>query len=508
MPTINEKSISHPHYPIVYVRGYAMTMGEKEETFYDAYYGFSTTSVEKREAAPEDEFMVADVFEGQMIRLMKMKDYGYADSANRGLKDFHGNPARSIWISRFYDNDYIKDKTREITEHAKELAHLILNVIPGKLKQCGIENVDRDYKVILIAHSMGGLVCRTLIQNILPKIHGKAPASVIHKLVTIGTPHRGIDLGNVPDFMETIAAGTFNPFNSKIFRPDEIKKYLGLNKQDDAHSLGNSGFPIENCLCIIGSDHQSYSKVKLITGGFSDGLVKQDNAYVVTGSKNAEGKYPEAQTSFYANVHRAHSGFRGIVNSYETYENIQRFLFGDVKVRISLSNPVLNVPLKPKVTYFYDLEFALSIRGTGVYLHRRQQDPCENAMRFDRNVLANTKEIHLHTGFLNSALQITDDHFSYFLIKLRMLEYRKEDGFLWDHKYPSREIYSESLEVRVNETNHADYRWLSDMQDWQSLEGENGKYQLPLRQASSLTGTLNIEASSWNKIKATPVSVS
>jgi len=55
--------IVKPYYPIVYVRGYAMRAGEREETFNDTYYGFSATSVEKRQAPPPNHFE-ADVFEG------------------------------------------------------------------------------------------------------------------------------------------------------------------------------------------------------------------------------------------------------------------------------------------------------------------------------------------------------------------------------------------------------------------------------------------------------------
>ncbi len=40
--------IVKPYYPIVYVRGYAMRAGEREETFNDTYYGFSATSVENQ----------------------------------------------------------------------------------------------------------------------------------------------------------------------------------------------------------------------------------------------------------------------------------------------------------------------------------------------------------------------------------------------------------------------------------------------------------------------------
>ena len=124
--------------------------------------------------------------------------------------------------------------------------------------------------------------------------------------------------------------------------------------------------------------------MKELTRSISDGLVKQDNAYVVTGSPPAPGdRYPENRTCFYANVHRAHSGNRGIFNTLANYENIQRFLFGDTRAELSLEN----IDIKTAVSsdrFFYDFEFSFSIRNSGAYLHRRQQDPCENAIRLER----------------------------------------------------------------------------------------------------------------------------
>ena len=94
--------IQPPFYPIVYVRGYAMTENEREETFHDTYYGFAATSVEKRQVPPP-EYQRADMFEGQLIRFMKMGKFAYFDATNRGLEDSTDNPSRSLWVCRFYD---------------------------------------------------------------------------------------------------------------------------------------------------------------------------------------------------------------------------------------------------------------------------------------------------------------------------------------------------------------------------------------------------------------------
>ncbi len=497
--------IEPPYYPIVYVRGYAMRAAEREETFNDTYYGFSATSVEKRQAPPP-KYFEADVFEGQLIRFMKIKDYGYADSANRGIEIFHSNPSRSIWISRFYDQDVFTDKVRKIEDHAEDLYTLVCETIPRQLRQAGVDlgENDRDYKVILIAHSMGGLVCRTLIQNIMPHKpgpEGKDPKAWIYRFVTMGTPHRGIDLGRIPDTIENFVTSRLNPFDANIFQEERMRDYLKLDATYDVHSLGETtaahAFPVKRCLCIIGSDYRSYGAVKELTGSVSDGLVKQDHAYLVAGPPPLAGaEYPEDRMCFWANVHRAHSGARGIVNSFESYENIQRFLFGDTRAEISLDDIEIKTPPPGGGDrFFYDFEFSFSIRKSGAYLHRRQQDPCENAIRFERACIP--RRLLLHTAFMNSRLRDEGDRFSHFGGKVRVVEHRVKDGFLWDHEYPERPIYNESIEVRVGDTEMS-YRWLADGDEWKQMTRDlGGAFRVALRGTGALTGDLAIKPGVW-----------
>jgi hypothetical protein len=494
--------IEKPYYPIVYVRGYAMRAAEREETFNDTYYGFSATSVEKRQA-PAPQYFEADVFEGQLIRFMKIKDYGYADSVNRGIEVFHSNPSRSLWVARFYDQDVFRDTVRKIEDHAEDLYKLVCETIPARLRQTNVDlgPNDRDYKVILMAHSMGGLVCRTLIQNLLPVKYGKDPKDWIYRLVTMGTPHRGIDLGRIPDVLENFLTNKLNPFDANIFKDERMRDYLKLDARYDVHSLGDTAaprsFPVKRCFCLIGSDFRSYGVTKELTGSFSDGLVKQDHAYVVTGPRPAgDADYPVEQRSFWANVHRAHSGNRGIVNSYESYENIQRFLFGDTRAEISLENVQIKTDAPAKGDrYFYDFEFMFSIRKSGTFLHRRQQDPCENAIRLERAEIP--KRLFLHTAFLNSRLRDDGEPYSHFGGKIRVLEHRVKDGFLWDHEYPERPIYNESIEVRVGDTGMS-YRWLSDGDAWTDMKRDpSGTFRVAIRSAGSMTGDLVITPGIW-----------
>ena len=498
--------IEPPYYPVVYVRGYAMTATEREETFYDTYYGFSATSVERRDAPPPD-YARADLFEGQLIRFMKMGKYAYFDATNRGLEESPGNPSRSLWVCRFYDEDVLKDNLRSIEIHAEELRKLICETIPSRLKSCGVELGTglKDYKVVLIAHSMGGLVCRTVIQNLLPA-RNESPRDWVHRFVTLGTPHKGIELGRIPDFIERLVMRTTNPFDANIFEEKRMRQYLKLPAGYDPHSLGPTGtkhsFPPKRCLCVIGSDFESYGAVKHVTGDFSDGLVKQDRAYCVAGKPDAKGKYPFENKAHWANIHRAHSGRRGIVNSYESFENIHRFLFGNIKADIWLENIELGTAVEKNTDYYYDIEFALSIRGTPVYLHRREQRPCENAIRYSRDAIE-AKTVLLHTLFMNSDLQIGPEPYSHFKLEFRVRELAIKKGFLWDHEYPEKIIYAEDLEVRIGDFDEKlpgkelQFRWLSEGGDWQNSKKVENAFRIPLRKAGSVGGNFLVRATPW-----------
>lgn len=272
-----------------------------------------------------------------------------------------------------------------------------------------------------------------------------------------------------------------------------MRDYLRLGPGAQVNSLNNA-YPEGRCLCVIGSDYESYGAARKATGSHSDGLVRQNNAYI--------------KGAYYANVHRAHSGRRGIVNSFETYENVRRFLFGDTRVKLWLENLDLQIDAPPpNINEFYDIDFSLSVRGTGVYLHQRKQNPCENAQRFERSQFP-VGSVHLHTGFLDTKLRAAGEKFSHFLLAFRVAQHRIRDGFLFDHQYPERTIYSESMEVRVNlaaqgEEPKVQYRWLSettnleDQNSWRAPQLQGGVFRFPFRQADTLKGALCIQASAW-----------
>ena len=78
-------------------------------------------------------------------------------------------------------------------------------------------------------------------------------------------------------------------------------------------------------------------------------------------------------------MYRSHSGYFGIVNSEESYQNLVRFLFGDIRVDIWLDVEEIRLPEDvqkeadngKKIDALYQIEVLASPRGKLWYLTRR-----------------------------------------------------------------------------------------------------------------------------------------
>ena len=74
--------IERPCYPIIYVRGYAMTQDEIVQTTSTPFMSFEAGSTKIRQA--HDGRIMKFVFESPLVRLMK--DYGYLDNYASGAE--------------------------------------------------------------------------------------------------------------------------------------------------------------------------------------------------------------------------------------------------------------------------------------------------------------------------------------------------------------------------------------------------------------------------------------
>lgn len=314
--------------PLIYVRGFAGGQRGIDQAADDPFYGFNEGSTHIRVGRGGRPAFYQ--FEGPLLRLM---GEGYrpllrgdqrrllVEAAEQSL-----DPA-AIWVYRFYDASAstFGDKRPEpydIGRAAQGLADFI-GLVRSKTR--GTPRVN------LVAHSMGGLICRAALQR-----HLADPVGSVSKLCTIGTPHGGIDPslgGDVGDWIMK----NLDPNGAAIFHPDVMKTYLlpeGFdptqvpNRPDgkwDSRTMVGPFLP-SRVLSIVGTDARDYDVAFGLSsraiGEQSDGLVAIKDAYVKGSAR--------------AYVHRAHSGRYGLVNSEETYQNLRRFLLGSLRVEMEI----------------------------------------------------------------------------------------------------------------------------------------------------------------------------
>ncbi|HSS25477.1 MAG TPA: hypothetical protein VLL82_13990 [Mycobacterium sp.] len=367
--------------PIIYIRGYAGPTTGIDAQVDDPFYGFNRGATHVRvDGSGEPAFYQ---FEGPMLRLMIDHQYKLLVQGNQRAylenNDDGSVPADSIWVYRFYDqaattfaapprrpfyervfSDLGKHFTADgfnIESAAKGLYDLI------KLIQRKTNGTDK--RVLLVAHSMGGLIARCMIQKVAQD-QGDEAKNLVAKLFTYGTPHGGIvfQAGLMNWFEDVIG-----PAGSDIFSPEKMYGYLtpgckfGDHPPDgwDPQSIPAQVFDVNDVFCLIGTDSKDYGVSKVAVGPKSDGLVRIEHAYV-----------RKAHRAF---VFKSHSGSYGEVNSEEGYQNLRRFLFGRWQVRVDLIGlPSYAEVERAEPAAVWQADLRLSVRGLPIVLSEQKAD--------------------------------------------------------------------------------------------------------------------------------------
>lgn len=377
------------HYPIIYIRGYAGATVGVDAQVDDPFYGFNEGATHIR--VNGDGHPRFYQFEGPMLRLLIDEDYqllvrgdqsAYLQRAQDGTV-----ASNSIWVYRFYD----RAATTFATPPRQNILRKILSTIRRQVTVDGFDIEDAALglydlitlvrlktnadKVILVAHSMGGLVARCMMQKICreretrkhtgrtgPRIEAR---NLVDKFFTYGTPHGGIvfDAGPINWFEDAVG-----PAGSDVFAPAKMYGYLtpGVKfgakpkKSFDPKDLADS-LDTDNVFCLIGTNAKDYGIARSIVGPRSDGLVRIDNAYI-----------RKAHRAF---VYRSHSGRYGEVNSEEGYQSLRRFLFGRWGIRIGLEGlPRVPVDNGTGDRVAWQADMRLTIRGLPVMLTEQRAD--------------------------------------------------------------------------------------------------------------------------------------
>lgn len=507
--------------PIIYVRGYAMTRGDIDETTADPFCGFNLGSTVFRATADRKSPPRKFVFESPLVRLTS--DFGYSDVYTDGHDivdpdwDRASITRQSLIIYRYYDSasTLLGDGTTpKIEEFAKGLSRLI-----ARVRDLVCKDDPDSFRCYLVAHSMGGLVCRTFLQN--EKCDEAGSRRYVDKFFTYATPHNGIDMAglNVPEWLET--NDIYN------FSREHMAEYLNvqdLYKQTGRVDWLPAHVPLspEKVFCLIGTNRSDYEVAKGLSRTFagdgSDGLVRIENAWLCGAGADAK-PIPTAK----AFVYRSHSGYFGIVNSEESYQNLTRFLFGDVRVDIWLDIKDIRLPeavaAKEKagqeVNALYQFEVLASPRGKLWYLTRRIAEEDSVACLPYKN-WKSSSSLYVSTVFLALRAQVTGKSSLAYSMTLgvRVPDY-EVDRKLWiNEHYEGGYLFRDSVIIEIFPPGQDGGDWNIEC-EWQSQKGHvisttvptaglnNSRFTVPLAFGSATTtpginGELRFIVSRWN----------
>lgn len=489
-------------HPIIYVRGYAMTEAERDETAADPFCGFNLGSTVYRadidKSAPPKKF----VFESPVLRLAV--DFGYRTVYENGLDILdpdwkprsgpdgtpgRGIPQQSIVIYRYYDDgsSLLGDgKAKAIEDYARGLSDLVLKVKALVCERQGGDFDPAQFRCYLVAHSMGGLVVRALLQN--PKLGAAAARACIDKVFTYATPHNGIELAgfNTPSWLSMNEMNTFNR--------ERMAGFLNLKAAFKATGrvdwMPEKAFPASRMFCMVGTNRGDYQAgmglSRTFAGHGSDGLVKVENATVW--GMDAGGAPTEPAAVAY--TYRSHSGPFGIVNSEEAYQNLTRFLFGDVRVDVWVD--IAGVALPPAlegqaVQALYQVELLTGPRGKRWYLSRRTSEEDSPACRTHAELTAPSRKdrrsIYLSTVFLANRARVDQERPSLayaMTLGIRVPDYQVEKVFWPDQHYEGGYLFRDTAIIEMVSPAAAGGDW-SVKYSWQSEHAGEAATELPYR---------------------------
>ncbi|MDN5940975.1 MAG: hypothetical protein L0H94_03740 [Nitrospira sp.] len=455
-------------YPIVYIRGYAMTQGEVESTFNSPFYGFELGSTQYKLGSDARPNM--HIFESPLVRLIE--EEGYVNTFNRYVSSTNeplpssvpaGKWRETLWIFRFYDPESHllgANKRPEVEDYAEKLA-----VFLHKIRlACG---APKEFKVNLVAHSMGGLVARCYLQNrsLFNRSSLKSyPPTQVNALFTYGTPHKGIvfrhGLGWAEDIRDLIGFQ-----GSDTFGTETMQRFLSLKKNQELHEFraARKDMSEDRIFCLVGTNYKDYViwVSKHAVGPASDGLVAIESAYI--------------QNSARAYVHRAHSGPFGLVNSEEGYQNLVRFLFGDIRFEVSLESITVERDLpnlnRGEAIEFLEINVDVAIRGLPTYLNtRRDVDNSSIIVRMRRGAGGkyvqeeSGKETHLFTGFLRKPKTLAHrvDNYLRAAIQVKVVPHYTHKNIVRASRFEGEAILNDRLHLGIPvdlNLNGIRYRW-------------------------------------------------
>jgi hypothetical protein len=354
----------HPR-PLILVRGFGFFNVEDEQR--NAYQGFNDGTVYP------DRRGESYIYEGFVLRALKSQQYQYTDATNviayygrdvevPGLPDSSLPHAKriivdpdvarmrladgvtgTIWVYRYYDL-----LPRSIRTYAEGLVRLIQLIEQATTDHPG--SAAHPWRgVDIVAHSMGGLIVNEAMR-LLETNHEGSVRTQINKVVTLGTPHRGIRFQAIPPGLLHALSSTYEKVNHlRSMLPggdkpapqgtsDALDELAAFDFDNTKYLDIANNFDPKRMLTVVGTNFRTYN-VKAasvlnqvtnladgggVTGNHSDGLVIQSAAQL-----------PGSPRTF---IHKCHGGRDSLVTSREAYEIAMRFLHGTHHIALRLQD--------------------------------------------------------------------------------------------------------------------------------------------------------------------------
>jgi hypothetical protein len=328
---------------------------------------------------------------------------------------------------------------------------------------------------------------------------------------------------NVPSWL---GLADMNNFNRK-----EMARYLDLEaayaETKSVAWMPEARFPSERIFCMVGSNRMDYEVAKGMSRTFaghgSDGLVRIENATLTGIKANGAAGAPCAK----AFAFRAHSGFLGIVNSEEAYQNLTRFLFGNVRVDLWVDVTDIRLPdgvqeavaAGRKVNALYQFEVLASPRGKLWYLTRRTAEEDSVACLTQEEWNSAPKKngsLFLSTVFLANRARVdkSRNSLAYSMsLGVRVPDYEIDRALWVNEHYEGGYLFRNSIVLEMAPPEAEGGKW-KVLYAWQN-QGKaaadteidtkalrNGKLEvrIPFDSATTpgISGTLRFVVSAWN----------
>lgn len=230
------------------------------------YNGKSITSHD--EIAPERRKKIVLMIHGSCMNDLQWSRRGHSHGAAL-LQDLNYTPVYLLYNSG-----------RHVSENGKEFTEII---------ESFMLNVPDETELVILAHSMGGLVSRSAVYYGTMMKHGWV--NNLQKLICLGTPHHGAPLEKGGNWIENILEN--NPFSAPISRLGRIRsagitdlRYGNIldedwNRHDRFQRSGDQRVPVplpESVHCFAIAATMGNSNTKLDKELIGDGLVPLSSA--------------------------------------------------------------------------------------------------------------------------------------------------------------------------------------------------------------------------------------